>query len=228
MLLVLLWCMSVIFVLDHNVFFYAGPVIRHGKATDVIRTQAVLKDLVLAFKNYRVEYDCWPVSGNGEIKTEVSGDLLRLFLGEDVNGRNPRRIAYIEPPFGTGGRGGLVGDESHRSLLDPWGHAYVAIFDAGNIGKLTNPDLRNADAEIRAKATALVSTWSKEVIAYSRAEDGREGTGDDITSWRPGRVAPPRSWAQAAQLEGVPLAFMIIFVSGLGVVVRRFWRFLNA
>ncbi len=148
-------------------------------------TRWALKDLTLAVKNYQVEYDRYPVppGSQGDQRLESKGKLLDVLLGEDVDGLNPRKIAYIEPPDFTEGRGGLIrgtGPEGSR-LVDRWGHPYVIWLDTDFDNKIANPDVKNSSPLIRRAASPNLILG---VIAYSLGPDGVEGTADDIVSWR--------------------------------------------
>ena len=156
---------------------------QHPTRRDV--TQATLKDLTLAIKNYQVEYDRHPVppGSQGDQRLESKGKLLGILLGEDVDGLNPRKIAYIESPDFMEGRGGLIrgtGLEGSR-LVDRWGHPYVILLDTDFDNKIANPNVKNTSPLISRGASPKLFMG---VAAYSLGPDGVEGTADDITSWR--------------------------------------------
>jgi len=146
-----------------------------------IKTQATLKDLTLGIKGFQAEYGIYPLGKpqtQEDLKQESSGDLLRILMGQTVGEFNPRKIAYIEPPPAKNGKQGLTDD---NRVVDAWGNPYIIIMDTNYDSRLTNPDVKNTDPEIRKDAPEVLPL---RVLAYSRGEDGIEGTKDDLASWR--------------------------------------------
>jgi len=146
-----------------------------------VKTQVVLKDLTHGISGFRTEYNLYPLGNptmQDDLKLESSGDLLRILMGEALGEFNPRKITYIEPPPAKDGKLGLTDD---NRVLDAWGNPYIIMLDTNHDGRLTNPDFKNTDPEIRKDAPAELPFG---VIVYSRGEDGIEGTKDDVVSWR--------------------------------------------
>ena len=89
----------------------------------------------------------------------------------------------MEPPVAKNGTGGLIDGKTGEDcrFVDPWGHPYIVLIDVNYDGKIANPDARNRDTKIAAGAPRELNMG---VIAFSRGEDGIEGTEDDKVSWR--------------------------------------------
>jgi len=197
---------------------FSQPDLRRCRA---YATQAALKDLVLGIKNYQVEYNRYPISPDSHTdeRLESSGKLLACLLGRNVDGLNPRQIAYIEPPAAGTGRGGLIAGEGSDQdrLVDKWGHPYVIWVDGDNDNRIANPDVKNTSPLANRKASAQLVVG---VLAYSLGPDGVEGTEDDIVSWRsPFKMEPePRfRWDRANLLSSLDL--IIAGILGLALIV---------
>lgn len=155
----------------------SGPL----RMTINVRTQAMLKDLTLGIKDFQTEYGIYPLATpdmKDDLKLETSGDLVRILMGETIAGFNPRKIAYIEPPPVKEGKPGLTAD---GKVVDAWGNPVVILMETNGDNRLLNPDHKNTDPAIRDGAP---EQFVMSVIAFSRGEDGIEGTKDDIASWR--------------------------------------------
>lgn len=137
------------------------------KANDV-RTQAALKDIEMAVKNYRVEYSRYP-GGEGEI--DCAGALLQVLLGTNAEGLNVRQIRFMEPPTARGGKGGLTGTPPALTLLDVWGQPYRLSMDTDGDGKVSDPE--------------HPGMWlAHSVIVWSAGADGNPATwADNVKSW---------------------------------------------
>ncbi|MDB6136956.1 MAG: xcpT 2 [Verrucomicrobiaceae bacterium] len=151
-----------------------------------VKTQAALKDVVLGVKNYQVEYNRYPLpqghSSESPIPLSAGSTILKILLGNNESKMNPREIAYIEPPMGKNGAGGLSGSEGSYELDDPWGTPYQLVLDANYDNKITNPDIQNEDSTI---STGAPRDLVAGVIAFSFGEDKKQNTKDDVVSWRP-------------------------------------------
>ncbi len=138
------------------------------KKADAVRTKATLKDIEMAVKNYQVEFNRYP-GGEGEI--ECAGSLLRVLLGVNADGLNPRQIIFMEPPMARGGKGGLTGTPPALTLRDVWGQPYRLSMDTDGDGKVTDPE--------------HPGMWlAHPVIVWSAGDDGNPATwADNIKSW---------------------------------------------
>jgi prepilin-type N-terminal cleavage/methylation domain-containing protein len=157
--------------------------LRSAKKT---RTQSALKDIVLGIKNYQVEYNRYPVTGNDKAETprltDSSNDLIDVLLGGNPNKLNPRKQAFMEPPLASkNGVGGLTGAEGSYSLTDTWGNPFNVIMDLNYDNRIANPDRNNDDSSVSANAPQDIPVG---VIAYSLGEDKKDNTKDDVVSWR--------------------------------------------
>lgn len=165
-----------------------SPALRRSDRGYAIRTQAGLKDLVLGINNYRVEYGSFPLlkeqTNKGDQHFESTGPILSILLGKNVQGLNPREVAYIEPPMGREGKRGLIedGPTGEYKLMDSWGHPYVVLLDANYDNQIENPDCKNSSPLVNKDSLATIIAGA---IAYSLGPDGIESTADDIVSWRP-------------------------------------------
>lgn len=139
------------------------------------RTRAMLKDLYIAFKSYRVEYDKWPVSRSGDDYFGLArGPLIRCLLGEPGE-LNPRQIRFVDLPAGKDSKGGLVLDSTGEPwVLDEWGRPIFIGIDANEDQKLAMPD----------GAKDAPSHLPVPVALFSAGPDGIPGNADDVTSWR--------------------------------------------
>ena len=138
------------------------------KKANLVRTQAALKDIELAVKNYHTEFARYP-GGEGEI--ECGGALLQVLMGINADGLNVRQIRFMEPPMARGGKGGLTGTAPAFSLLDVWGQSYRVTMDTDGDGKVSDPE--------------HPGMWlAHPVIVWSSGEDGQPTTwADNIKSW---------------------------------------------
>jgi prepilin-type N-terminal cleavage/methylation domain-containing protein len=155
------------------------------KSAKKVKTQAVLKDLVLGIKNYQVEYNRYPVSGNDKQesprRTDSSNDVVGILLGDNPNKLNPRKQAFMEPPLAKNGVGGLTGNEGNYSLVDPWGETYYLVMDLNYDNKIANPDRNNDDPTVGRDAPQNLPVGA---IAYSSGDDKKLNNKDDVVSWR--------------------------------------------
>ena len=162
---------------------------RRSDHSPLVGVQRAEKDLKLGIYNYQVEYDHYPIppempNTHADQRFESTGKLLAVLLGENIDGLNPRKIAYIEPPMAKEGKRGLIlGSASGEArLVDLWGHPYVILLDANFDNRIDNPDRKNTSPEIRKAAPEQLVAG---VLVYSLGPDGIDGTADDIVSWRP-------------------------------------------
>gem|GEM_PF-495791 len=150
-----------------------------------VKAQAALKDITLGIKNYQVEYNRYPLPpghvSEEPIPLSEGATILKVLLGQNEQKMNPREITYIEPPIAKDGAGGLSGTEGNYAFNDPWGKPYLIILDANYDNKIANPDLKNEDATISAKASPFLVIG---VAGLSFGEDKKQNTKDDVVSWR--------------------------------------------
>ncbi len=150
-----------------------------------VRTQAVLKDLVLGIKGYETEYGRYPMppdyKSEEPVQTSEGSGLLKVLMGQDEQGLNTRGIVYIEPPPAKSGAGGLTGNVGSYGLADFWGEPYEVVMDLNYDKRIKNPDAMNEDRMISDDAPQELVMGA---IAYSLGEDKKRGTKDDVASWR--------------------------------------------
>lgn len=134
-----------------------------------LKTLAVMKDVEVACRHYRVEYDGFPVApADATLDTEIrsTGDFIQGLLGS-----NPRQIKFVDLPEGRGGKFGLVESGTVVTLVDLWGEPYYLILDTNEDGKVRNPE---GGADMR-----------ESMILYSAGPDRDPKTwADNIKSWR--------------------------------------------
>ena len=192
------------------------------------RTQAAEKDLILGIKNYQVEYNRYPLpleaqNTHADQRLESTGKLLAVLLGENVDGLNPRQIAYLEPPLGKDGKRGLIPGSApgEAKLMDSWGHPYVILIDANHDNKIDNPDRKNSSPQVRQDAPEQLTAG---VVAYSLGPDGIDGTHDDLVSWRGSPRSTPTeqlSYTLPLVLLGLALVALAQCVLLLRDIVQR-------
>ena len=182
--------------------------LRASFGSALVRTRAAEKDLILGIKNYQVEYDRYPIppeaqNTHADQRFESTGKLLAVLLGENVDGLNPRQIAYLEPPIAKSGKHGLIPRSAfgEASLVDLWGHPYVILIDANHDNKIDNPDRKNSSPQVRQDAPEQLIAG---VVAYSLGPDGIDGTHDDLVSWRD----RPPSTPTEQLYNGLPLVVL--------------------
>jgi prepilin-type N-terminal cleavage/methylation domain-containing protein len=150
-----------------------------------VRTQAALKDLVLGIKNYQVEYNRYPTQPNDKSETPRPTDegsvTLNILLGNNPQRLNPRQQAFIEPPMGKNGAGGLVGQQGRYGLMDSFGQPFYLVMDLNYDNSIANPDIQNSDPTVARGVAAKLPIGA---IAYSWGEDMKDKTKDDVVSWR--------------------------------------------
>ena len=183
-LIEMLVVITIIGILASLVASAASGAIKKAKR---VKTQAALKDIVLAIKNYQVEYNRYPLpqghTGEEPIPLSSGATVLKILLGANEGKMNPRTITFLEPAAASkGGAGGLTGSDGSQALNDPWGVAYEVIMDANYDNKIANPDSQNADATISKGAPRDLIVGA---IAMSSGEDKKKHTKDDVVSWRP-------------------------------------------
>lgn len=153
------------------------------------KTPMELKAIEFGIKGYEMEYRRFPLLPDAknaltDQRFESTGKLLACLLGRNVDGLNPREIAFIDPPAANCGVHGLI-EGTHSGdvrLVDYWGHPYIIVMDTNGDGKIDNPDVKNASPLVNRGAPAVLAT---DVLVFSRGTDGIEGTRDDVVSWRP-------------------------------------------
>jgi len=133
-----------------------------------------VKGIETALKNYNVEYGMWPMlqetapsapteSLNGGVA--VSNQTLYLLLGTNVNGRNPRKLVFLDAA-----QDNLVGG----AYVDPWDSVYRYMCDFDNDGKTV------------VKFTAAITTnlIGRGAGVWSAGPSGKvTNRADNVTSW---------------------------------------------
>ncbi len=152
-----------------------------------LKAQATVKDIQVAINNYITEYNRLPQQSSAEapVMTDQSSNLVSVLMGEDSasgqNSLNPRGIVFLNANMAKNNRGGLVDNGGQLSLIDNWGKPYYVLMDGNYDNKVANPDVQNQDQNVSRGAPPQLRT---RVAVYSLGPDGREGTKDDIVSWR--------------------------------------------
>lgn len=143
-----------------------APISRVMTKAQLVKSQAAMKDLQLGIKNYAVEYDRMPSALS---ECDSSGALLKVLLGENVEGLNIRQIVFLEPAMAWQGRSGLLESDGGYTLVDVWGHPYkIAMAKSGGIRSPETPG-------------AMID---KTVIVWSAGPDGDFSTwSDNVKSW---------------------------------------------
>jgi prepilin-type N-terminal cleavage/methylation domain-containing protein len=147
-----------------------------------LRTQArkAAEGLEAAFIAYFDEYKRWPTGlmpggiDNSSAETlnpagiEALDSVVRMLGGEDVNGQNPRRVPFFEPPSQDL-------DETTGDYLDPWGNPFKYMLDY------------NFDNDLQIMFGGGAQTnLMRSVAVWSRGADGDDQAGyrdDDVGSW---------------------------------------------
>ncbi len=116
-----------------------------GAAMDAARKSKAKNDVVqlsIAVKAYQTEYGRSPVVGYGgdeasegwfqgpETGSQYNKDIVKVLMGENVNGLNPRKVVFLEtrPAKGTpdAPKDGVADD---GMFYDPWGTPYAVKID---------------------------------------------------------------------------------------------------
>lgn len=144
--------------------------------------------LVLAVKNYKLEYGHIPIriqGGNaapGPVTTDhfwesnitTGGHFVDSFFrcmagGNRYHFRNPRRSRFWHPRTVETKKSGLFIDNDRYHYYDPWGNPFWIFFDGDFDGTIT---------------PLLHSPTNHEFAVLSRGEDGILNTDDDLYSWK--------------------------------------------
>ena len=147
-----------------------------------------LKDLQLALRHYRYEYESWPEIDslkNSELQpVQIRGKLLQALLGE-VSDLNPKGISFFEFRQAAEGVSGLTGEGETLALHDPWGSCYWLMLDTNQDDRIPNPELFSdaiTDPRIKIRAPAFLSTST---ASFSSGPDKDPKTWlDNAPSWR--------------------------------------------
>jgi hypothetical protein len=192
---------------------------RMSDHSPLVGVQRAEKDLTLGIKNYLVEFNHYPIppempNTHADQRFESTGKLLAVLLGENIDGLNPRQIAYLEPPIAKSGKHGLITGSApgEAKLMDTWGHPYVILIDANHDNKIDNPDRKNSSPQVRQDAPEQLIAG---VVAYSLGPDGIDGTHDDIVSWRdrpPSTLTEQLSYTLPLVLLGLALVALFQFL----------------
>lgn len=181
-LIEMLVVISIIAILA-SLAFGVGPAVI-AKAHKV-KTQAAIKDLQVAIKNYQVEYNRYPVAGSSgadqTIMTDAGSGIISILMGLNDDNLNTREIKFLDLPMAKGNRGGLINSGSTFSLADGWARPYHIILDTDYNNRVRNPDVQNEDTTVSSHAPSQLPTG---VAIYSEGPDTQEFTKDDIVSWR--------------------------------------------
>jgi hypothetical protein len=151
------------------------------------KTQALaaIRDIVTGLKQYQVDYGRFPrpagQASEDVLDLDAGSAVLKVLLGENPQGLNPKAERYLEPKIGKAGAGGLIGAGDDYSLVDPWGQPYHVILDLNYDGRVANPDTQNEDSAIAGEALAQLPM---SVLVFSSGPDKRLYTRDDVVSWR--------------------------------------------
>lgn len=212
-----LWLGVLLVILDLVSFCLQSTVMVR---TRKLREPSLVKDLEIAIKSFKTEYNHFPSSETGAPGTDLaadstSGRMMGALLGDDLR-ENPKGLVFIEPPIAKEGKGGLVGQRGTHQLLDTWGKPYRVIIDADGDNKVRNPDRENSDPAIRSAAPEWLPTA---VVAYSSGMDGVPQTADDIVSWR---SSPPYP-LPSRQIPGVMgwIGALLIVIGFTGILRSR-------
>jgi len=130
----------------------------------VLRARRDIAQLKSAFDAYYADYSAFPdptqITGNSiENGYMVTGrDVIQILRGrENHRGQNPREIPYMDFHVNT------------TYFNDPWGKPYRVALDVDYDGDVSVPG-NNA--------------LRMSVAAWSAGDDGRDGTDDDVRTWR--------------------------------------------
>jgi len=122
-----------------------GPLMKHLRRADVMKSQNVCKQLTAAISTYESEYDSLPYPGSYPttdklIKTDDS-DFLEVIMGINTD-INDKGIKFFETDQAKGSKNGLVYENGNVvSLLDKWSNPYYLILDYDADGEIDAADL---------------------------------------------------------------------------------------
>lgn len=165
-------------------FLYDWMMTGAGRRVLSVKTKAVMQDVKVAAGHFKTEYNGLPLPGllkgqETDVKVESRGRWLSALLGKDT-GINLRGIKFVDLPVAKEGKFGLIEQSGETVLVDPWGKAYVVIFDANFDNLITNPDDRKGSSGEETPEPIKGS-----MILYSGGADGNLDTWDDnVCSWR--------------------------------------------
>lgn len=165
-----------------------------------LRTKAVMKDLEVAISNFRAEYNRMPItisnnSGGSDIQPILTNDQTPLIavlmaMGDpnsnaEAKSFNTRWIKFIDLAIAKNGQSfGVIlsgGATGNMRLVDIWGMPYSIIIDSNLDNQITNPDAKNSDQRVSARAPQFLP---RTIGVQSYGPDKIANTKDDIVSWR--------------------------------------------
>jgi prepilin-type N-terminal cleavage/methylation domain-containing protein len=163
------------------------------KRAEVVAANGEMKILVAAITQYKADYSIYPTTftnvadatfsasaygGSGLENCDVM-DIVRNVdpanrSGPGGNVRNPRHMAYSQPPLASSASGpGVWTDGIYR---DPWGHPYIITLDA---------DMNDtADDPVYGAIKQPVLIWSLGPDEAGSATLGDAVNKDNVLSWK--------------------------------------------
>lgn len=178
-LIELLVVISIIAVLASLAFPVTQAVLKRGYA---VKTAATVKDIQVAINSYITEYNRLPMTSKTEAPLPTDqGSLINTLMAEGNTDLNSRKIVFLNVNMAKGGRGGLIDNGGSLQLVDSWGNPFYVIMDTNFDNKIANPDLQSEDRGVSQNAPQSLRT---RVAVFSYGPDGKQGTKDDIVSWR--------------------------------------------
>jgi hypothetical protein len=193
-------------------FFFSSVIL---VSTARPRELAIIKDLEIAIKSFKEEYDRYPIWKGEPSQADLTltthdSPLIRSLLGQNLQD-NPRAIRFIDLPIAAKGRGGLTGNQENYRLTDSFGNFYQITMDTNLDFQIRNPDPKNSDPKIRKDAAEWLPL---SVIVCSSGKDGVWFSGDDNTSWRGGRSQPTPIYPTPNLLIWIGLIVLVVGVVG--------------
>jgi len=113
------------------------------KRTYITSSRNTVTSLEEGIRAYMLEYgrlpvkDTAPNDGQDNYYTDIK-DIIRVLMGENINGLNPKKRVFLEPKIAKvrGGKPSDGLDTSTYTLYDPWGNSYILKLDTSYNNKI--------------------------------------------------------------------------------------------
>ena len=169
--LIVVAVIGIVFLLDR-----LFPPISYGHPTPVRKVaQQELLSLVAGANAYSTEYGLLPEISGGALRVESLDqqvELISILLGQNMHGRNPKRIDFISSSEGK--------LEPGKPYLDPWKHPYQLQFLAGEEDSMSGPYSDGA----KIKMSVIAWSLGRDGVLGSKEHPGVLEGSDDVVTWK--------------------------------------------
>ena len=155
-----------------------------GHPDPATRPEHAIREIRVGIGHYRTEYNGWP-EDPALAKADSVPAKLRGRVLDQLMGRNPRSIEFVELKDAKPGRSGLAMEDGARAWHDPWGTCYFIMLDLMLQNQIPNPEhLAGAvtPSPILSRTPKYLPAYA---IVFSAGPDRDPNTwADNICSWR--------------------------------------------